>query len=106
MSDIPEFLMTYGWAILVAICALGALFYFGVLSPDKFVDDERDHQVEEFEEDSSSFFSSISENADERRCSNNIKDMYESCIRRCPTKFGGSFDGLECPQLCADTILR
>ena len=28
-----EFLMTYGWAILVVLVAIGALAYFGVLSP-------------------------------------------------------------------------
>jgi hypothetical protein len=28
-----EFLMTYGWAILVVIAAIAALAYFGVLSP-------------------------------------------------------------------------
>lgn len=28
-----EFLMTYGWAILVVLAAIGALAYFGVLSP-------------------------------------------------------------------------
>jgi len=28
-----EFLMTYGWAILVVLAAVGALAYFGVLSP-------------------------------------------------------------------------
>ena len=32
-----EFLMTYGWAILVVLVAVGALAYFGVLSPDKFM---------------------------------------------------------------------
>jgi hypothetical protein len=32
-----EFLMTYGWAILVVLVAIGALTYFGVLSPDKFL---------------------------------------------------------------------
>jgi hypothetical protein len=32
-----EFLMTYGWAVLVVIAALGALAYFGVLSPEKFL---------------------------------------------------------------------
>lgn len=32
-----EFLMTYGWAILVVIAAIGTLAYFGVLSPDKFL---------------------------------------------------------------------
>ncbi|MDD9952785.1 MAG: hypothetical protein OXR66_00445 [Candidatus Woesearchaeota archaeon] len=32
-----EFLMTYGWAILVVLAAIGALAYFGVLSPDKFL---------------------------------------------------------------------
>ncbi|MBI3036630.1 hypothetical protein HYY73_02645, partial [Candidatus Woesearchaeota archaeon] len=28
-----EFLMTYGWAILVVLVVIGALSYFGVLSP-------------------------------------------------------------------------
>lgn len=32
-----EFLMTYGWAILVVLAAIGALAYFGVLSPDKLL---------------------------------------------------------------------
>ena len=32
-----EFLMTYGWAVLVVIAAIGALAYFGVLSPEKFL---------------------------------------------------------------------
>ncbi|HIH37997.1 hypothetical protein J4460_07675 [Candidatus Woesearchaeota archaeon] len=34
-----EFLTTYGWALLVAIVVIGALAYFGVLSPGKFVPD-------------------------------------------------------------------
>ncbi len=32
-----EFIMTYGWAMLVVLVAVGALAYFGVLSPDKFL---------------------------------------------------------------------
>ena len=32
-----EFLMTYGWAVLVVLAAIGALAYFGVLAPDKFL---------------------------------------------------------------------
>ena len=32
-----EFLMTYGWAILVVLFAIGALAYFGVLSPARFL---------------------------------------------------------------------
>ncbi len=32
-----EFLMTYGWAILVVLAAIAALAYFGVLSPDRFM---------------------------------------------------------------------
>ncbi len=32
-----EFLMTYGWAILVVLAAIAALAYFGVLSPDRFL---------------------------------------------------------------------
>ncbi|MBD3249229.1 hypothetical protein GF336_04240 [Candidatus Woesearchaeota archaeon] len=35
-----EFLMTYGWALLVVLAAIGALAYFGVLSPGKFVPDQ------------------------------------------------------------------
>lgn len=32
-----EFLMTYGWAILVVLAAIAALSYFGVLNPSKFL---------------------------------------------------------------------
>ncbi len=32
-----EFLMTYGWAILVVMVAVGALAYFGVLDPSKML---------------------------------------------------------------------
>ncbi len=32
-----EFLMTYGWAIMVVLVAIGLLAYFSVLSPDKFM---------------------------------------------------------------------
>lgn len=32
-----EFLMTYGWAVMIVLIAIAALAYFGVLSPDKFV---------------------------------------------------------------------
>lgn len=32
-----EFLMTYGWAFLVILIMIGALAYFGVLSPSKFL---------------------------------------------------------------------
>ncbi|MBU0629255.1 MAG: hypothetical protein KKC75_08775 [Nanoarchaeota archaeon] len=32
-----EFLMTYGWAILVVIIAIAAISYFGVLKPGKFL---------------------------------------------------------------------
>jgi hypothetical protein len=35
-----EFLMTYGWAILIVLAAMGALSYFGVLTPDKFLTDK------------------------------------------------------------------
>lgn len=31
--------MTYGWAILVVLIAIGALAYFGVLNPNKFIAD-------------------------------------------------------------------
>lgn len=32
-----EFIMTYGWAIMVVIVAISALAYFGVLNPDRFL---------------------------------------------------------------------
>ena len=32
-----EFLMTYGWAILVVVVGIFVLAYFGVLDPDKFL---------------------------------------------------------------------
>lgn len=32
-----EFLMTYGWAILVVLAAIGALAYFGVLNPGNWL---------------------------------------------------------------------
>jgi len=34
-----EFLMTYGWALLVVLVAIGALSFFGVLDPGKFLPD-------------------------------------------------------------------
>jgi len=35
-----EFLMTYGWAILVVLAAIGALSYFGVLKPQQFLPEQ------------------------------------------------------------------
>jgi len=35
-----EFLMTYGWAILVVLAAIGALAYFGVLGPTKYLPEQ------------------------------------------------------------------
>ena len=32
-----EFLMTYGWAILIVLIAIGALAYFGVLNPQRLL---------------------------------------------------------------------
>jgi hypothetical protein len=34
-----EFLMTYGWAFLVILIMIGALAYFGVLNPNRFLPD-------------------------------------------------------------------
>ncbi|MBN2457677.1 hypothetical protein JXB31_00930 [Candidatus Woesearchaeota archaeon] len=34
-----EFLMTYGWAFLVILIMIGALAYFGVLNPSRFLPD-------------------------------------------------------------------
>jgi hypothetical protein len=33
LSPLMEFLVVYGWAILVILAAIGALLYFGVISP-------------------------------------------------------------------------
>ena len=41
-----EFLMTYGWAILVVLAAIAALAYFGVLSPDRFLPENLEHGLE------------------------------------------------------------
>ena len=35
-----EFLMTYGWAILVVLAAIAALAYFGVLSPSNLLPEQ------------------------------------------------------------------
>lgn len=35
-----EFLMTYGWALLVVLAAIGALAYFGVLKPQQFLPEQ------------------------------------------------------------------
>lgn len=32
-----EFLMTYGWALLIVLIAIGALAFFGVLNHERFV---------------------------------------------------------------------
>ncbi len=34
-----EFMMTYGWAIMVILAAIGALAYFGVFSADQYLPD-------------------------------------------------------------------
>ncbi len=35
-----EFLMTYGWALLVVLVAIGALAYFGLTNPTTFLPDQ------------------------------------------------------------------
>ncbi len=37
-----EYLTTYGWAFLVILVAIGALAYFGLLSPSRWVPDKCD----------------------------------------------------------------
>ena len=37
-----EFLMTYGWALLIILVAISALVYFGVLNADKFLPERCD----------------------------------------------------------------
>jgi hypothetical protein len=40
-----EFLMTYGWAILVVLAAIGALAYFGILSPGNLLPQKCEFQA-------------------------------------------------------------
>jgi len=35
-----EFLMTYGWALLVVLIVIGALAFFGLLNPNRFLPDK------------------------------------------------------------------
>mgnify|MGYP001593899594 CR=1 FL=1 len=53
-----EFLMSYGWAILIMVVVIAALAYFGVLSPDALFSDKcilpagitcLDHKVESYQ---------------------------------------------------------
>jgi hypothetical protein len=37
-----EYIITYGWAFLVILVVLGALAYFGVINPSKWIPDECD----------------------------------------------------------------
>ena len=37
-----EFLMTYGWALLIVLVAIGALAYLGVLNPTRFIPEQCD----------------------------------------------------------------
>lgn len=41
-----EFIMTYGWALLVILVAIGALSYFGVLDPTKILPERCNFQQE------------------------------------------------------------
>lgn len=34
-----EFLMTYGWAFMIILIMIGAIAYFGVTDPDRFISD-------------------------------------------------------------------
>ncbi len=43
-----EFLTTYGWAFLVVLVMIGALAYFGVISPNKFLPERCNFQQEFF----------------------------------------------------------
>ena len=38
-----EFLMTYGWAVLVVLVVIGVLAYFGVLNPCRFYPESSDY---------------------------------------------------------------
>lgn len=40
-SRLVEFLMNYGWAILVVLLSIGSLAYFGVLNPANLLPDYR-----------------------------------------------------------------
>jgi len=40
-----EFLMTYGWAILVVLVVIGALAYFGILNPSTLLPERCEFQI-------------------------------------------------------------
>ncbi len=48
-SKVMEFLMTYGWAILIVLIAIGALTYFGVFDPDKSAIEKTTTTIEQAE---------------------------------------------------------
>ena len=78
-----EFLMTYGWAILVLMVAIGALAYFGVLNPSNLLTDEQNDtniiypcidELEQYENDTNSVCLTDSTVYTPR---------YKSCCTRC-----------------------
>jgi hypothetical protein len=39
-SKLKDWFVTYGWAILVVLAAIGALWYFDILTPDNFIQNQ------------------------------------------------------------------
>jgi len=63
-----EFLMTYGWAFIVVMTVIGALVYFGVLSPNNIINNVNlDEEICEelcilLNYDNCSYYSTVTDN--------------------------------------------
>ncbi len=100
-----EFLMTYGWAILVVLVVIGSLAYFGVLSPSTLLPEKCtfpvsvncvDHQVK------SNYVSIVVINGAGRDMRiRGVNATSEALSGGCSTKSGAISVGDDCPPSTA-----
>ncbi len=88
--DLIEFLMTYGWAILVVVAAIAALAYFGVLNPNDTQDDIQDDIIQ----DEPPMDICVQQCKKISPSSND--DSRTNCMNACTIKYIGSFTN-QCP---------
>lgn len=112
-----EFLMTYGWSILVVLVGIAALAYSGVLSPDKFLPEKcvlpvgitcLDYKVESYRvilvlqnaQGEQMIIDSVAVSANNQQCSDNETIVLNNdakaiiTITECNNgAVGGKFDG-------------
>jgi hypothetical protein len=46
-NGVMDFIVTYGWAIVVVIVIIGGLAFFGILSPERFIKEEKNETYQE-----------------------------------------------------------